>query len=627
MVPLEIFERFGQLLMRVQSYSKLELLAEFVAIWLVVYIVVRFVQGTRAAGALKGVLVVLLMATLVVRILGSHDSFQRLTYLYQTFLTITAIALIVIFQPELRRGFIRLGETRLFRGSASSGSDVIDSVVEASAYLSRARFGALMVLERDIGLRGLVEGGTAINAEVSARLLQTVFFPGTALHDLAVIINDDRIVAAGVQLPLAEPEEMTDPRARFATSGGRRALEGVRRPRGGGERRERHDQHRRARAVAARAEQRAARGGAPRPDATIRHDGARTGRREYARRRDRGRLVKRSMVDLPTILVVTIVTVLIWIWAEGESLSTKSLTTSVLFMTETDGMVVNVGGSFDGIVSVKLEGATLGMETAERVLLPGPLEFKPGEGPIPREPGTVAVSLLSAIRQHPAIASTGVTVLSVSPEQIELEIVELDTAVLPLRLVLPNGVRAVIEPTLEPASVQVTGPRAEIDKLRGSTLAVTLPEDRLRALPPGQARALRGVISLPPEAGVTPATVRLSESQFSASIALASNRAQVVLPTVPVWVLLPPTQMDGRWQVELLDPFLADVTVEGPADLIDRIKTGATTVRARVELTTDDLESGVTSESVIFDDEGTLEYQVPSREVDLAITRVGSPEG
>lgn len=209
-----MFERLGQLYERVSAYSLAEGLAAFieiVLIWILVYAVVRFIQGTRAAGALKGLLLFVLVATLVFGIVGEREMFQRLSYLYQTFLTIAAIALIVIFQPELRRGFIRLGETRWFKTESQAGG-IIGAIVDAATYLSKARFGAIIVIEREIGLRGLVkEGGTPIGGAVSARLLQTIFFPNSALHDLAVVIADGMIQAAGVQLPLAEPSDMPDP--------------------------------------------------------------------------------------------------------------------------------------------------------------------------------------------------------------------------------------------------------------------------------------------------------------------------------------------------------------------------------------------------------------------------------
>ena len=209
-----MFERFGQLLRRLSAFSPAEAAAAFieiVLIWVLVYAVVRFIQGTRAAGALKGLLLFVLVATLVFGIIGEREMFQRLSFLYQNFLTVAAIALIVIFQPELRRGFIRLGETRWFKTESQAGG-IVGAIVDAAAYLSKAKFGAIVVIEREVGLRGLVtEGGTPIGGAVSARLLQTIFFPNSALHDLAVVIADGVIQAAGVQLPLAEPSDMPDP--------------------------------------------------------------------------------------------------------------------------------------------------------------------------------------------------------------------------------------------------------------------------------------------------------------------------------------------------------------------------------------------------------------------------------
>lgn len=199
-----MFERLG-------TYAWWEVGLELLFIFAVMYAVIRFVQGTRAAGALKGLLLVVVMSTLLVRILGQQEALERLQFLYERFLTIAAIALIVIFQPELRRGLIRLGEAPLLRRGVAGGSELVENVVDAAGRLSKARFGALIVIERDVGLRGMLEGGTVIDSRVTSRLLQTIFFPSSALHDLAVVVSKGRIQAAGVQLPLADPEDMPDP--------------------------------------------------------------------------------------------------------------------------------------------------------------------------------------------------------------------------------------------------------------------------------------------------------------------------------------------------------------------------------------------------------------------------------
>ena len=205
-----MWDRLTRLGARLGAYPWWQVAIEIAVIWMVVYAIIRFVQGTRAAGALKGTLVLLLFTTLLIRIVGAADSFQRVKFLYDHFLTFLAITLIVVFQPELRRGLIRLGETPLLRRSHGAAKSAVDAITDASAYLSRAKFGGLIVVERENSLKGLVEGGTPINAHLTARLLQTIFFPGSALHDLAVTINGTTLTAAGVQLPLADPEEMPD---------------------------------------------------------------------------------------------------------------------------------------------------------------------------------------------------------------------------------------------------------------------------------------------------------------------------------------------------------------------------------------------------------------------------------
>lgn len=209
---MNLWTRIQDLLERVNTYNPVDVIIELAVIWILLYGIVRFVRGTRAAGALRGMFVLLLMlvlAAVLLRTFGA-DRFQRLTFLSDRFLAIVAIALVVVFQPELRRGLIRLGEAGFFRSRTGEIAQTVDAIVEASAYLAKAQFGALIVLERQVGLAGLTEGGTQLNAEVSARLLQSIFYPGTALHDLAVVVRGTVVHAAGVQLPLADPEDMPD---------------------------------------------------------------------------------------------------------------------------------------------------------------------------------------------------------------------------------------------------------------------------------------------------------------------------------------------------------------------------------------------------------------------------------
>ncbi len=202
-------ESLHQLSTRLQGYDPIEVTIELAMIWVVVWLVFRFLHGTRAARMLKGLGVLLIVASLLILVLAREDAFRRIQFLYRGFLGFAAIALVVVFQPELRRALVRLGEARLFRSSVRQLDPVIDAIVQAVTYLSKNKIGAIMAIEREVPLGGIIEAGTGVDAEVSPDLLQTIFWPGSALHDMGVVIRKDRIAAAGVQFPLAEGEEIS----------------------------------------------------------------------------------------------------------------------------------------------------------------------------------------------------------------------------------------------------------------------------------------------------------------------------------------------------------------------------------------------------------------------------------
>ena len=114
----------------------------------------------------------------------------------------------VVFQPEIRRALMRLGETRFFRSFSIQLNEDIEALVESALFLSRRKIGALIAIEREVGLGGIAESGTRINADLSAAMLNTIFWPNSPLHDLGVIVSQGRIMYAGVQFPLAESGDL-----------------------------------------------------------------------------------------------------------------------------------------------------------------------------------------------------------------------------------------------------------------------------------------------------------------------------------------------------------------------------------------------------------------------------------
>ena len=169
----------------------------------VFYLLFNLAQGTQAVQLLRGMVLVILFAFLVSRILP----FRGFSWLIQTALPALLIAIPVIFQPELRRALERLGRTGSllgFRQQEGVVDRVIDEVARAAHRMSSQRHGALIVFERETGLREFIETGVPLDAEVQAELLRSIFHPNTALHDKAVVIRDGRIVAASVMLPATQ---------------------------------------------------------------------------------------------------------------------------------------------------------------------------------------------------------------------------------------------------------------------------------------------------------------------------------------------------------------------------------------------------------------------------------------
>jgi diadenylate cyclase len=181
---------------------------------LLIYWLFSLIRGTRAVRLVIGVSVLVLVYVLAVAF-----DLVLLTRILQGGAVVGLFALVVIFQPELRRALERIGRVGslgwlLSPAESRAVVHVSTEVARAAAGLSADGQGALMVLERETGLEDVVETGVMVHADLSADLLRTIFTPKSPLHDGAVIIRDDRIVAAGALLPLAETSIHTE---RFGT--------------------------------------------------------------------------------------------------------------------------------------------------------------------------------------------------------------------------------------------------------------------------------------------------------------------------------------------------------------------------------------------------------------------------
>ena len=166
----------------------------------VIFTLLRLMSGTRVMTQLRGMLALFLVFV----VLGRALDLTVINFLVENSVTALLIGAAIIFQPEFRRALDRLGRTGISGWFTPAKYDeVIDSVVKAAGRMSAERHGGLFVLERETGLQDVIETGVPVDAKVSPELLAGIFYPNSPLHDMAVVLRDERVVAAGCILPLA----------------------------------------------------------------------------------------------------------------------------------------------------------------------------------------------------------------------------------------------------------------------------------------------------------------------------------------------------------------------------------------------------------------------------------------
>jgi diadenylate cyclase len=183
-------------------------LVELLLIGAVIYLVLRFLRGTRGVRLVRAVITILAVTFATAWLIAERFELERINVLYPYFILGVFLVSLVAFQPELRRILLKLGEGGWLQRWMSSTEQIVEPVAVAVEQLSKKKIGALIAIERGPGLGAVTEHGVLLDAAVTAELLETIFWPGTALHDLGVIIHQGRIVAAGCQFPLAESGEL-----------------------------------------------------------------------------------------------------------------------------------------------------------------------------------------------------------------------------------------------------------------------------------------------------------------------------------------------------------------------------------------------------------------------------------
>jgi len=177
----------------------------------VVYLVYRSLRGTRGARLVRGFVFLLLIIFVGVRLVSDYMHLERVQYLYDKLLLVMVGFALIVFQPELRRSLMRLGQNPLFRLFLKEGASAfVERIVRSASTLSRNKVGGIIAVERDVRLGTLIESGMPLDAQLTSELLVTIFWPGSPLHDMGVIIRGGRIAAAGCEFPLSH-QAILDP--------------------------------------------------------------------------------------------------------------------------------------------------------------------------------------------------------------------------------------------------------------------------------------------------------------------------------------------------------------------------------------------------------------------------------
>lgn len=178
-----------------QFLSYLKIVIEIIILWYAIYMILVFIKGTRTEQLLKGIVIIG-----AIFVIAQQLRLDAILWVMVRLFPLSVIALIIIFQPELRRGLARLGQFGIYQEDGG----IIEEISRSAGHLAEKKVGALIVIEREMGLKNYIESGVPIDSKVTKELLISIFNTKSPLHDGAVIIQQGRIIAAGCLLPLTQ---------------------------------------------------------------------------------------------------------------------------------------------------------------------------------------------------------------------------------------------------------------------------------------------------------------------------------------------------------------------------------------------------------------------------------------
>ena len=332
-----------------------------------------------------------------------------------------------------------------------------------------------------------------------------------------------------------------------------------------------------------------------------------------------------ALAVLRMLIVVTLVSVLIWIVAEGESVSRERVETNMRLVDGEGGLVIRPldPTEWTGRVVVALEGSTTEVSSL-RDRLRDAISFHPGDPGVPTEPGRHQLDLAEILRQSRVFEGSGVSLMSVEPETVGVMIDRVAWQVMDVRVEVPDAASA-SSPVADPRRVRVQVPSLLADRFAGmQALTARLSADQISRLEVGRRNVIADVpLELPPDL-VSHPFLKLDPDRVSVTVTLESRQDSVTLANVPVQIRRPAFESE-KWIVTVNpeDYLLENVTVTGPSDQIEQIRSGRLTIFATVVLTLDDRDARITQKEATFSDLPTpLTFEAPSTTVRLSIRPV-----
>ncbi|MCC6426170.1 MAG: hypothetical protein IT435_05055 [Phycisphaerales bacterium] len=331
-----------------------------------------------------------------------------------------------------------------------------------------------------------------------------------------------------------------------------------------------------------------------------------------------------------TFLLVTVITAMIWTFAEAESLTSRALRVEVAFITDTQtGRFIDVseGQGWTGRAEVTFEGSTSSVGELESILRRG-VSLRAGMEGVPSEPGEYLWNLHQALRAVPELDNTGVTLVKVDPPTLRIAV---DTLVSRELKISADAPGVVVDGVIEckPAQAKLIYPATLASHLAPeAVITARVDEQAVGKLVPGRLEVVPGVPLLPPLSLAGQPRVRIEPDRAEVTLKLRSRTDSYTIASVPVHLKIAAGEL-SRWNIDIPDEdrFVRDVKVSGPSELVDRVRRGEIRVTAVLPLSFDELERGVTNKDVVFAEIPTdLTFDADRLNIRLKITKREAPD-